>query len=42
MTRLTVLLLLLVAITTSACIIEEPRPGPEHDRWCRDHPYRCR
>jgi hypothetical protein len=35
------LLLLITALTTTACIIE-PGPGPEHDRWCHDHPYRCR
>jgi hypothetical protein len=43
MPRLTALLLLLaVAFSTVACIVEEPGPGPEHDRWCYNHPYRCR
>jgi hypothetical protein len=42
MPRLTALLLLLaVALTTAACIVEEPGPGPEHERWCYNHPYRC-
>jgi hypothetical protein len=37
-----VLLLLLTAAITSGCIIAEPGPGPEHERWCYNHPYRCR
>lgn len=35
------LALLGVAFTVSACIIEEPAPGPRHERWCYYHPYRC-
>jgi hypothetical protein len=35
-------LLLGVAFSASACIVEEPGPGPGHDRWCYNHPDRCR
>ena len=37
-------LLFLVFLTTSltACVIEEPGPGPGHERWCYWHPARCR
>ena len=43
MIRLTAVLLLLgIAFSTTACVIEEPGPGPAHDRWCYEHPYRCR
>jgi hypothetical protein len=38
----TLLLLVGIAFTATACIIEEPGPGPHHDRWCYWHPYRCR
>jgi hypothetical protein len=37
-----VLLLLALALGTTACIVEEPGPGPGHERWCYNHPYRCR
>ena len=36
-----VLLLMGVAFATTACIIQEPGPGPGHDRWCYYHPGRC-
>ncbi len=36
------LVLLAIALTTTACVVVEPGPGPEHDRWCYYHPYRCR
>ncbi len=43
MRRLLALLLLLGAVmTTTACVVEEPGPGPNHARWCYYHPYRCR
>jgi hypothetical protein len=43
MPRLSALLLLLMtAVMTAGCIVEEPGPGPAHDRWCYNHPYRCR
>jgi hypothetical protein len=35
------LLLLAIASSVSACVVEEPGPGPEHDRWCFWHPGRC-
>jgi hypothetical protein len=35
-----IILLLLTALTTASCIVE-PGPGPDHDRWCYWHPYRC-
>jgi hypothetical protein len=38
----TLLFLLVAAFSLTACIIEEPGPGPGHDRWCYWHPYRCR
>jgi hypothetical protein len=41
MPRFTALLLLLMtAVMTTGCIVE-PGPGPEHERWCYNHPYRC-
>lgn len=36
------LLLLGIAVGTTACVVEEPGPGPYHARWCYYHPYRCR
>jgi hypothetical protein len=36
------LALLAIACGTTACVVVEPGPGPEHDRWCYYHPYRCR
>ena len=43
MPRLSALLLLLgVALTTTACVVEEPGPGAGHAGWCYHHPYRCR
>ncbi len=43
MPRLSALLLLLMtAVMTAGCIVEEPGPGPGHERWCYYHPYRCR
>jgi hypothetical protein len=44
--RFTAILLLgLVALGTTACVVEEPIPPPGHPnyaRWCYYHPYRCR
>ena len=37
-----VLLLIGIAFSTTACVIEEPGPGPGHSRGCYWHPYRCR
>jgi hypothetical protein len=37
----TLLLLLMTALTTASCIVEEPGPGPDHERWCYWHPNRC-
>ena len=38
---LAIILLIGIAFTATACIVEEPGPGPGHDRWCYNHPYRC-
>jgi hypothetical protein len=38
----TLLLLLAIAGSVSACVVEEPGPGPHRERWCYWHPYRCR
>lgn len=38
-----VLMLLCVALSTAACVVE-PVPvvgSPGYDRWCLNHPYRC-
>jgi hypothetical protein len=37
-----VILLAGIAFSTTACVVEEPGPGPGHDRWCWWHPGRCR
>ena len=37
-----VVLLIGIAVSATACIIEEPGPGPGHARWCYWHPNRCR
>jgi hypothetical protein len=43
LTRLTAwVLLLTMATALAACVVEEPGPGPDHDRWCYNHPGRCR
>lgn len=43
LSRLTVLAVLLAMATSlAACVVEEPGPGPDHDRWCYWHPGRCR
>jgi len=36
-----VLLLIGIALSTVACVVEEPGPGPDHDHWCYWHPGRC-
>jgi hypothetical protein len=43
MSRLIALVMFLaVALSTTACIIEDPGPGPGRGGWCFWHPYRCR
>ncbi len=37
-----IILLMTLAVMLSGCVIEEPGPGPGHERWCYWHPYRCR
>jgi hypothetical protein len=38
----TLILLLAVAGTVSACIVETPPPpGPDRGHWCYNHPGRC-
>lgn len=39
---ISLLILLGVALSVSACIVAEPGPGPGHERWCYWHPNRCR
>jgi hypothetical protein len=34
--------LVALAFSATACIVEDPGPGPGHDRWCYWHPARCR
>ncbi|HEY4173788.1 MAG TPA: hypothetical protein VGM42_12240 [Rhodopila sp.] len=36
------LLLVAIAFTSTACVVEDPGPGPGHARWCYYHPNRCR
>ncbi len=36
-----VLLLIGATLSVTACIIQEPGPGPGHDHWCYWHPGRC-
>jgi hypothetical protein len=42
MPRVAVVLLIGIALSTVACVVEEPGPGPDHARWCYWHPDRCR
>jgi hypothetical protein len=42
MPRVAAVLLIGIALSTVACVVEEPGPGPDHARWCFWHPDRCR